>query len=512
MTIATHHLPIVSTAARRTWLLLLLCLACTYTYGQKLTGVPYPVGYEIQKMGWPSKLAAIPGGRFFYVEFWKQGPGKPTTGYYLQSVKPQMTQEGEEFVEAWSVLTHKPQDPYIDVNNVVATEKSVAVMGRITPKGAPPATVIQYFDMAGQLLGAQQPLSPYRKNIGNYEDHYYTSPDGSKLCWLGYNPAEPAKKRTYYAAVYGDDGKKLWGAELTPNVQDRLIATDAAVDNTGNLYLGLVDEAPTGGEPDKAYKPQVMRYDYKTKLWQARALEFEGATCLSVLLQPLAEDNLGVLALMMDGNKGVPNQLNSGGKMLYWSSTGWTRLNLRSQDLAARGSFQEPVAPKIVAKHKDQVQGARFSQFQFMVQGSKVYFLAEQAYDELKPGGQQYFRKDVAMVAIDAAADKLLWMNVMDKEQTDYSPALIGYTPAMGDMFLHMAYMSDVGGGGKLMLASVNKETGEHLKKELASNERGNLLFFTRRSVQTEPKRLVLMGRGDPKKNEYLLLQIQPLP
>ncbi|MBX3101398.1 MAG: hypothetical protein KF690_02715 [Bacteroidetes bacterium] len=498
----------------RPFICLLACLfACVPLSAQKLSGVPYPVGYEIQKMGWPSKLAAIPGGRFFYVEFWKQGPGKPTTGYYLQSVKPQMTKEGEEFVEAWSVLTHKPQDPFIDVNNVIATEKSVAIMGRITPKGSAPATVIQYFDMAGQLLGAQQYLSPYRKNIGNYEDSYYMSPDGSKLLWLGYNPAEPAKKRVYYAAVYSDDGRKVWSGELNPaGTQDRLIATDAAVDNTGNLYLGMADESPTGGEPDKAFAPKVLRYDYKTKQWQERKLEFEGHTCLTVRLQPLADDMLGVVALMMDGDKGFPNQLNSGGKQLYWSSVGWTRLHLRSQDLASKGSFQEPVTPKMAAKYKSETLGARFGQFRFLEKGGKLYLLAEQSWDELRSGGQQYFRHDVAMLGIDVATDKLLWMNLMDKEQTDYSPAMISYVPALTDMFIHMVYMSDVGGGGKMMLASVNRETGEHLKKELATNERGNLLFFTRRSVQTEPQRLVLLGMGDPKKNEYLILQIKPLP
>lgn len=493
-------------------LLLSLCL-CSTLMAQQLGWVRYPVAYEIQKLGHPPvKFATIEGGRFFYVEYWPEGPDKAVTGYYLQSVKPQIVEGQEEYVEAWNKPIRYANDADMDPRYLQASTNSICLAGR-AKVGGNEATMVQYYGMDGSYIGKQQYLSPYRKSLGNYRDYYYPSADKRLLCWMGYNPDEPASKRSYYASVYSDDGRKVWGEELRiPEVNNRRVVCDAAVDLRGNLYVALVDEAPTGLEADKQYKPVIARYDYKAKTWSTKTLEFEGTSCSTVRLYPTAGEELIAISLIMKGETGVPNALNAAGKMMYMTDMLYHKLNMRTTNLAELATWQNPLPENFVKRYKDETEGAQFSGYQWIEKDDQLVLLMEQSYEKVKTAGRVYFRKDVGMISLSVSKNELQWVNYMDKNQNDFGDSRIGYTPAITDMFIHFVYMSDVGGDGKLMLSSVNRETGEHIDKELGENRSGNLFFFTQRSVQTEPGRVVLLGLGDPKRNEYTLTHIKGLP
>lgn len=480
---------------------------------QQVGWVRYPVAYDLQKVGYPPvAFAPVADGRFYYIEYWPEGPGKATSDYYLQSVKPQYVQGAEEYTEAWAVPIRVANDPKMEPIRVIAGGQQLAVVGRTAVKD--PATSIQFFNLSGQLMGRQQYLSPARKNLGDYADYLYTDAKKQYLAWLGYEPGASAKSRSYHASVFSLEGRRLWTEELNvPHTLGRRGVCDAAVDGNGNLYLALVDESPTGTVADTAYGPIVLRYDWKTRGWTQHRLALPGHYCHTVQLETNELGQLMATALLGEADKGLPMRLNENGKLLYWSQLGYVQLNMATQLLLETARLEAPLPDEFAKRYAaETAEGARFGDFRTHYTGDQLLLMMEQQYDKPKPTGRVYVRKDVAALSLQANSSKLNWASAVAKNQTDYSSGRIGYTPALTNLFLHLAYMSDVGGTGKLMLSSINLETGEHLDKELLDNSSGNLFFFTQRSAQTATDRLLLLGLGSPGRNEYTLTHIKSLP
>lgn len=487
---------------------------------QELTTVAFRVGgYNINEVGYPTRIVPGPDNKMYYTEWWVQGSGRRYTNRYLQALKPVMKDRGEIYDEMWARPLTEPNEQKMDYLETFSMEGAVAVVGNQPnpndKKGL--LTVVRFFDHDGRPMGPLQTMTPFRTKTRDYEDFFTVGPNKQHLLWLGYPAGEKPKKAVYFCAVWRDNGRKLWREKLRipPNIhKDEYVITQGMLDKRGNaFFLMLPQDGYTGTPEDSLLPPKIVRYDYREGNFDSYTLDFPGYSAPLMKIQVTADDMLNVFAII---SRQEGESFTNGGKTdkgeRKWSGLALKRYSLM-QNMALKVDTLYDFDADFLKKYKDAERQPNFRDAKVIYENNSLYLLLEEAYNQLKPRGTQYLRYDVATFAFNTDKNEHLWTTVVEKRQRDYAaPTLIGYTTGVTDMFLHLVYLTERGARGKVVLRSINRETGGVVEKELISNERGEFLFFPERSAQLQDGRMVLMGIGNPNKNDYFLLQIKQLP
>jgi len=498
---------------------LLGCLAMVHpVQAQELQTVGYGVrGYNIGEVGYPSDIVPGENGRFYYIEYFAPGNDPSRHGWYLQGFAPKLENGQESMDLQWVEPVARQEDGPFQWTGLHGMSGSMAVVGQRPneKKSKQLDAAVQFFGYDGQRIGPVQTVTPFRTDLTDFQNQWHTSPDDNYLLWFASNPDEKAAKRQYYVAVYkSTDGRVLYRKELRfppvmfPEDVDYRV-TQVALDRRGNPFFLLKAEELVGNANDTLRKPVLIRYDYKNDEYEGFMMDFPGVRVPHLAFTIGENDNLLVLAaLAADTGTGLRN-----GERLArqdaWTGFGARRYNLmRNMLLEVDTSYALP--DSVLERYAE--NGANFSQSQIVVEGGKLIWLLEEAFTDQKPRGLQFLNYDLLLSGWHLSDMSLEWTNTVFKRQRAYGDnALQGYSLAKTELFLHIVFLTEQGANGKILNWQVNRETGGIVTKELISNEDGRFLYFGGRYAQVN-KRLLMIGVGNPNKNDYYLLQIKPLP
>lgn len=475
--------------------------------GQKISNEKiFPVDYPIMNIGYPSKMVPNTDGSFIYLEYWPQSPGgKKVAGYYLQSYD-------KAYKEEWSMpLTKQGTAPVKEVIDLVRFDQSVGVLAyQFSPSIKRDQVKMQVFSLDGQPIGGLQTVSSYtKKEKKDYVDEFAFSENQSKMLWLGHNPTASAKSRQFFCSVWDGQGKKVWGKKLfLPHIEeDKYLVKQATVDNRGNAYFLLNYEEMTNTEKDTAFKPVVVRYDYRENKYTEHTLNFPNASVQESRIYVTSKGDLAFLGVLSDGSgKGFMNGAKRFETALSWDQIVFQRYDIqRELRLSAEYTMDFPEAWLKTYKER----GANFSRGEVVEAKGKLYWILEEFYTQIHGGQPQYLFYDVATVAIDIESGNAAWATTFTKKQRDYkSGRLLSYVRGMAGNELHFVYLNERGAQGKIVCTSLNLADGSVRKSNLAANERATYLFFPARSTMVDEGKMILMGVGNPVGNDYKLIEV----
>jgi hypothetical protein len=196
----------------------------------------------------------------------------------------------------------------------------------------------------------------------------------------------------------------------------------------------------------------------------------------------------------------------------YWQDFCMRRYSIRRQ-MTQMTETCTAVPDSLIERYRQRETGpANFSTSRVVTDSSQMYWLMEEAYKAKGLRGQQYRRYDVGILQFDRKSSQLNWANFIKKRQrTRRSKELLSYSHFLTPTFLHLVYLTETGASGRIVVQSINRDSGGHLTKPLISNESGRFLFFPQRSVRIDD-RLMLMGMGHPNEQDYYLLRITQFP
>ena len=495
---------------------ILLGLAASRLAAQELKIVPYRVqGYNIDEVGYPSDMVSTGYEQdFAYVEWWERGQVRSSANFYLQFMRPSRKKSGGwNYDEVNAVPLTRPDEGQMKFKSLHALDGHLAVVGNMTNDRGEPTLKMQIFTRSGSRKGKPTTLTPFRKELDEHTHLIRTAPDGSHIAWLGLPNEQNPKETAYYAVCYTAEGRLAWREQIrVPNPGDDHVLTDYAVDKRGNLFLLMEDAEPEGTMADRETPPRVVWYKSKAQKFEIIDLKLPGYSYAYVDFHIAEGDQLvvGAATSKQDGPQ-LKNgsQLDEGERA--WSNFSYRRFNIM-RNMLLEAQTDTDVPDSLVKRYEETEDGANFSTSRFIVAGEQVFWLLEEHFTKGKLRGTMFANYDVGVLSFDRTAGDLQWASFMDKQQRDFgSRQFLGYSPAVTETFLHLAYLTERGASGKVRMASVNRNSGGLLKKTIISNQTGRFTFFPRRHIQLQ-ERLLMIGMGDPSKQEYYLLQIEQLP
>jgi hypothetical protein len=328
--------------------------------------------------------------------------------------------------------------------------------------------------------------------------------------WLAYNPAEKAKRRKHFVTIFGNDGRlKLRTEPVLPSLDNDYEIAQTGLDDKGNAYFLLLPVVTKGSPEDTLKRPVLARLDVGTRVVTEVKLPFLGHTVHHANMVISSEEKLFVLAATtVGGAKGFPNGDKSTGAARTWTSFEVMRFGI-GREIETQVHEISNVADSLTKRY---TEPANFSESRVKLEGDQLLWILEEAFAENKAIGKQFFRKDLAVLSFNASNGKLVWQTYIDKNQSDMNgESMLSYTWGGTEQFLHFVYLDKLGAGGKILMQSVNRETGGVLERELMSNESGNFMFYPRRSAMVG-NYFRLIGVGNPTQNNYYLITISQLP
>jgi hypothetical protein len=485
--------------------ILLAGLTLSFASAQKITREKvFPItGYSPATMGYPFKIVPGKEGNFIYIEYWTPGEGRRSANYYLQQYNDRME-------ELWFAPVTKEGSPKLKLLDLFRTDEIVAVVGTqysVTTKTED--VKVQFFGLDGKEKGALQKMSLYDKKCKKgFENEFAQSPDKSQLLWMGHNPTASAKKRREFVSVWSK-GAMVWGKELTiPHVTDgKYRVKQVLVDNKSNAYFLLQYELSTNTIKDTANLPIILRYDYREKKFTEHVLKFPGNSVPEIKMHLNQKGQMLTTGILSDGtNGGFLNGAKAHGTALRWNKIFYKQFDIE-RELTLSKEYLMDIPQNWVDKYGQ--NGANFSKSEIVEHGNRIYWINEEFYNQMHNDQLQFLFYDIATVAIDMTTGKIDWANNFEKRQRDYkSGHIFSYTQGISGDKLNLVYLSDKGAQGKLMASSFDLNSGAVTHKDLALNDRSTYMFFPRRSAMVDANRMILMGVGEPTRNEYNLIEI----
>jgi hypothetical protein len=351
--------------------------------------------------------------------------------------------------------------------------------------------------------------------MAGWSDEFQVSAGGGFFAWFAKNPKHTARNAKYHIAVYADqEARKVFSLEFEIPEEfggKKYLIRQMVLDRRGNPFFLAMPETTTGTATDTLLKPRLLRYAHAERRWEEYPLNLGGISWPMLQLAILDDDMLYAFAAATQATgNGMKNGARLPTGLRPWHTFEFRKYSLmRNMALVADTSFAIP--DTLVARYNTE-DGANFTEGRIVRQGNDVYWMLEEAYSTRKPQGMLFQNYDLLVLKLNPEDLALQWATTVFKRQRNYgSDNMLGYVPAFTDMFLHITYLTDIGAPGKILMQSINRETGGYITRELASNENGRMLFFPGRSAQTG-NRLTLMGIGIPNQPNYCLLMIKPLP
>lgn len=462
--------------------------------------------YNINKVGYPSRICTDGRGNAVYVEHFQATNGRRMVNRYIQAVSP------KKYEELWAKPITKEGQPTMNFKDIRRLDRSFLVFGtQEDPKTKSYKVVGQFFSLTGSEIGPLQNISNYEtfdtKSKG-YVDEYAISPDSTRFLWLGMNPDEDPKKRKHFASVWGGDGRYVWSQELQlPKTTERYVVRQALVDKRGNAYFLMTYEKYTNTVADTAKLPIIVKYDYKQKNYAEFPIVLNGSSIPAIeLFLTIQNEMVAIGVSAKTSGNGILNGQKAYNTAIKWNEFFYKKFNImEGMRLKQENSLEIPKS--WVDKYKD---GANFTQTKVIEKNGQLLWLLEEAYTQNKDGGIQFVRYDVGIVSIDLNEGKIQWATTFEKRQRDFNnDFLFSYTPVVVGEKLHCIYVTEKGAQGKLVATSVNLTDGETTTKELISNQESLYYFFPARSGLIDSKIVILMGVGNPTANEYKLIKLK---
>jgi len=477
---------------------------------QKLTtAVEFDVfGYDIAKIGYPSKLVATDDGRMYYVEWWVKGAGRTYANYYMQCVDVK-----QQFYEKWFRAITMQNEAKIDPIDVVGLDGAVAVVGlQADAKSKQIQTVAHFYGYETQDMGIKKLSGTFKKPEGG-RDYLAVSPEKNKMLWVCYNPQGKPGKQDILASGWSASGQMEFLSEIKlPNLQDRYVVSQIAVDAKCNAYFLLVNALPTHTLADTLYPPRIVRYEPKLKQFDELKLGFSGQAVPHIRMKVLPNLALAVTGMVTDRtpkdsvNKGLAmGQYSNAGVIDYANKLSYLRFNLL-ENLKLEQQAEFPLPDTLAGYYKTQPGGANFDSGELYFDGNQLCWIQEESYQD----GSKFFRYDLLISSFDLEKGALQWVQRYEKRQIDNnSPELLSYAPPVfTGSNLHIVHLTKKGAGGAVASFVINRQSGSFITKEIVSNDDSMEYFFPKRSCLFGKNGLVLLGLGDPTKANYKLSYI----
>jgi hypothetical protein len=465
-------------------------------------------GYELAKMGYPSRLVAGAAGSALYVEFWQGGEGRKLPNHYIQCVN-------KEYEEMWFKPITKDGTPRMTFMDIYHLNGSAAVLGQM-PDAATKGekTVVQFFNFDGVEMGPLQTVSGYTERMKDFKDFITLSPSEDKMLWLGTNPSETPRNRRYFCSVFNKEGRMEWRRELVlPKIGDKYAAKQVIIDNRGILFFLIANQNPTGTLADTTLPPRILRYDPATKIFADLPLQF-GAVAQEVAIGFANPNTLSVVALTSNGSQtGLPNGAKLGLPNRIWRYVALQQFDLQKNMAEVSNDFW-PI-PDTVVKRYVRAAGAGFQNGDLHSIDGQLLWVWEEKYQQESPRGKQTVFGDLLLFSFgkvtSVGTPPLQWTGCVPKTQRDLGAGnlLSVSNPVGNDQFFYFFHITKIGAGGTVASINVNRKTGEHQLHDLAPNDNSDFYFFPKRGAVIEPRTLMMLGAGEPGKNNYKLFQLK---
>lgn len=489
--------------------------------------------YNLRKEGYPSQMVPGGNGEFYMVEFWHRDADHPTTGLYLQrfdveegsgtlSSKSNVYDGNPKFKITWSkplIDPEKlPESHWYDYKGIVGLKNGLLIYGTQTDRiygGL--KTVIQFYGPNGVEKGPLQTASTYFSKVEGYNEQIIVSPNGTKLMWLGSNSSEPPAKRKYFCSVWNTDARMQWGHEVKlPHSMEGYFASQFTLDDAGNVYFLMQNEILKNENGDRVVVPRLVRYDYKTRTLFEKFLDFACRQIYDLNLKTAPGNLAYVTAILKTGiEKNIPILDHDKIITARWNEIGIKQYKLLP-DLTLLNATQFEVPDTLCKRYPG---GGFFNKHHIMIEGDdsggSLYWTIEETRTIPKATGIEYIYEDAVIFRITTDSLKLKWTGFLLKDQRQFDGnQKLSFISTIGSRYLHYAYSTGEGIAAKLALSYVDKNTGETFTRDMFyGNENGtNPLINKSTPITSASPRIILMGIGRAKKQEYTLVDIYDLP
>lgn len=478
---------------------------CFHSLAQQLASEQvFPVkGYSLFDVGFPSKVVPGTRGTFFFLEYWAQGEGdgeqqRITENYYLQCYgirgyvehwfKP-VTEEGYETMKVID-LKRLSKGCFVVGEQYVSELDEVHTVGRFFSLEGTPTTE-EPFLISSHWVGSRP------KKL---ENKFVTSPQGKCMLWLGKG------KNELFASAWGEKGDSIWSQDIVfPVPNKKYTVKDVVVDDSTNAYFLLEHPSSTQAQGGSENPFLLVQYIHSSNTYNVVPIEIPNGNVLDLKLQ--IWDNMNVLiAGMAHVNDGQESVLN-GAKLGAKEEVPYNRLFLKRFRSTEMGEAIADSVYKLPQKWIDayQEKGTNFSHINLEVFRNSAVLILEEQYVKKK----KMYYYDIAIAGIDLKASRLAWTDIVNKRQRDeHSSNYISYVAGFSRNRLRLVYLTERGARGKLSCTSIELDTGKRKDRMLASNEEARHLFFTQRSSMVSAVDMVLLGLGNPAKNDFKLMTV----
>ena len=488
---------------RKIGLILCVMLSFSKMWGQKIFGeIPFDVkGYELAKVGYPSKMIPDGKGNFIFAEFWVSGnEGRRYTMHFAQCYD-------ENLEEKWNRPAFNPL-MNVDFTDIFRLDKSFVTVGTsYDAKSKKLAANAQFFRLDGKEIGNTVEISNYAKSAPKgAENMYYVSPDSGKLGWFGYVPGDSYKSK-YHFTVYSSSGQLLWSEKEMPlpYSEQKYIVKQAGVDKKGNAIFLLTYYAPNS-TADTVYKPYLVRYDYLQKKYSEVELKYYNGTACNVQFFINSDNKIYVFGNTTMDKSGIPNGMEINGKEEFWDKILVAEIDNNTQQLSTVRNAMFKLPDSFLQKYKS---GSNFSKFEFYSVEGKLYWLMEESFTKKVDGKNIVNFNNIDIFQFDIAGFNLGWHTTIEKKQRNYeSGSFLSYFSTLYKGKLIFIYLSEMGSGGKVISNALDLTNGKATPYEIVFNNNGMYHIFAKKSCIFSDKFGVLIGPGDMSKANYKLIRL----
>ena len=464
-----------------------------------LTELSIPIrGYDLREKGFPFGVSPGEEDRFLFLQYWPADKTHLAENIYLQCLTMDYELDWHQPVtdlgmEGMSVL------------GIERLDKGVFVTGyQYIPKLKQYHTVGRFFDFKGHPKQKEpQVISTYHpKAKKGYEDRFIHAPERRAMLWMGSN-----HKRHFFSAWAGS-GDKIWGKELhIPHTDKAYQLADVAVTDDGMAHFLLSSRNPRYSLKDTALPPLILSYDHRVDKFKTDTVLLDSTWAVELFLTALSNKNLLVCGILGAPEDSALSNGHRVGKTRHWGAFFSQQISLDEESSDGPLSrFSIPESWKKAYAEK----GCTYTDFQLLYDKQHNHRYAVLLMEEAFEGEGKIFNYDMAVIGIDTRSGQTKWATRVEKQQRGYADRIgfSSHVAAYAKDKVHLIYLSEMGAPGKLMCSSIELRNGKKTDHRLASNETTQYLFFPTASGIVGASEMILIGMGDPAKNDFKFLKI----